>query len=128
MHMACGGGHLAICEWLLTVGVKINTLTKMGATCFHMACYHGHLPVCEWLFAMTSAKAGGGVAGLEEKDKEEEGEDAAEEQEPLFSKADNLGMTPMHFACMNGNLRVCLWLYANGAASDMVSRTEGGVF
>ena len=62
-----------------------------------MACAGGHVEVAQWLAAQAAQ---------------------------LISLADQDGATPLHHACMQGQLAACRWLVEAGA--DIAAVTRGG--
>ena len=103
MHLACQGGHLSVCRWLLEKGSiqSVSTPDEDGSTPMLAACYDGHLDLCKWLYAH-------GAAGD-------------------VRKSNKLGSTPMLWACRSGHLPVCQWLFDVGAAADITKANKSGV-
>ncbi len=49
LHVACQKGHLELAEYLIDMGVPVNSQNNSGNTPFHMACENGHVELAQWL-------------------------------------------------------------------------------
>jgi len=58
MHLACGGGHLSVCEWLYKMGATedISKANNSGNTPMFMGCDNGHPSIQRWLILKGALK------------------------------------------------------------------------
>ena len=102
MHVACMGGYLSICRWLLKNGSTedVSKTDTFGDTPMLIACQNGHLSVCKWLFEVGAARD--------------------------ISKTNEMGYSPMYWAYKNNYMPICHWLVINGALNQRTSATDNG--
>ena len=128
MYTACKYGHLEVAQWLYTAGAAkdITIETKFGFTPMTGSCRNGHLDVMKWLHEKPGHQ---GLSVVLEM--------AVSLDEPLdvlkwlgglglnVQRQDELGRTPMFLACCFSNsLKSMTWLYDNGAAGDIKTRSR----
>ncbi len=97
-------GNLAMARWLYENGAADDAIStnEEGNTLLLIASYVGHLYIAKWLHDEAGA--------------------AEHVTKPNFT-----GSTPMHFACLGGNLSICQWLHEVGAAQDISKSDANGV-
>lgn len=49
LHRAAGAGHLALCEYFLSIGAEIDAQDKSGRTALHWAAISGHSDIVQLL-------------------------------------------------------------------------------
>lgn len=69
-HWGAMGGHVPICEWLLSLGLSFEDVQKEGQLPLHKAAVKGHADVVRWLRTCTSpstllSKDSSGLTALE---------------------------------------------------------------
>ena len=89
MHWAASGGHLELCDYLLSVGADpAQKDTKSGRCGLHWAARQGHLEVTKWFVERQGI-------GVDEETKD--------------------GTTPLQLAAWGGFVDICDWLFQRGA-------------
>ena len=48
---AAVGGHVAVCELILSRGAEVNSVNKQKRTALHRAAFHGYADVCKLLLS-----------------------------------------------------------------------------
>ena len=134
LHKACSAGHGNIVKLLLENNAKVNVRNKDGATPLHLACMEGHLKIIQLLIDhgvadIVNSKDNLGWTPLREACEGEHfeiGKLLVANGADLESKNHDTvyGRSLLHWACWNGNLKMCTFLVENSA--DIHSKDNFG--
>ncbi|KXZ44507.1 hypothetical protein GPECTOR_66g235 [Gonium pectorale] len=128
LHVACGQGHLEVVRALLAAGASTGAALPGGATPLYIACEYGHVEVVEELIGAGAdvhapvtdgwnpfrAAAYGGHVGVMRALLVAEEDEATESSEGRW--------TPLHLACLDGDLARVEQLLQQGAPVDAASK------
>ena len=97
-HLAATKGNLDVFKFLLDKGARIESKDNFGRSVLHFVCQEGHTPLLKLLFLTT----------VDLQDRTTDG-----------------GLTPLHYAAMNGHLGVIRALADKGV--DLNALTDAGI-
>ena len=123
LHWAAGGGHLAVCCYLVEeCGVdKRVTQPKDGRNALHWACRNGHVHVARWLLAAGPSRH----PLAQEQQQQQQQQQPSTEGLCYVNVPTKDGTSALHWAVWQGHMQLAQWL-VEVAGADLHARNSYG--